>query len=193
MRILYLHGLGSGAESRTATTLREMLKGHEVLAPEIPIRPKDAYKFLQSFSNENIDLVVGTSLGGFYCLLIPGVKRIIINPALFADYDIRNRIGLGEQPFFSVRKDGRTSYNLDESFIAELSELRRIVYGNLNGKEKDNTYALFGTEDELLDHYKDFRNIFKKEHASRFEGGHRLEPKQVHEVLAPMIRKLLEI
>lgn len=38
MRILYLHGLGSGRNSRTAGILQNLLEEHEVLAPEIPIQ-----------------------------------------------------------------------------------------------------------------------------------------------------------
>lgn len=75
--ILYVHGLGSGAESNSARLIRKHLpEGCNVDAPEIPQDPIEAHNFLVSVQN-NYDLVVGSSLGGFYTfILFSDVKKL---------------------------------------------------------------------------------------------------------------------
>ena len=82
MKILYLHGIGSGANSRTPRELRKYFPDIEIIAPELPARPKDAVKYLSDnyALEDEIDLVIGTSLGGFYALTLPMVKKLLINP-----------------------------------------------------------------------------------------------------------------
>lgn len=194
MRILYLHGLGSGRNSRTAGILQNLLEEHEVLAPEIPIQPKEAFSFLKAnYTRETVDIVIGTSLGGFYTLLVPGVPRIMVNPALFPDEDIREKIGLGEQPFFSERSDGRTTYTIDDQFIQELAELRAIAYQGLNEKEKEQTYGLFGKEDELLSHQEDYKRIFSEKNFTAFHDGHRLSPWNINNYLLPKTKEVIAL
>lgn len=201
MKILYLHGIGSGADSRTPMELRKHFPEIEIIAPELPARPMEAYKYIQSnFAlNEDIDLVIGTSLGGFYALTLPMVKKLLVNPAMFADTDISNGIGLGKQPFFCVRNNGETEYEIDEEFINELAEIRKKIYESdiLRSDRIDHnlineTYALFGDRDELLHHYDDFCDMFLKEHAYRCEAEHRLSTEEIHEILAPLVKTVIE-
>lgn len=204
MKILYLHGIGSGAESRTPAELRKDFPDIEILAPELPVSPKAAYEFLKDnyWDDDDIGLIIGTSLGGFYALSMVGAltKKLLINPALFADEDIRNGIGLGKQPFFTKRSDGAEEYTIDEQFISELAEVRREIYKNRDPlyPEKmehnmiNETYALFGERDSLLSHYDDFCKLFCEDNAEKFDGEHRLSVDEIHNVLAPFVRRILE-
>ena len=66
MKILYIHGLGSGKYSSTPQRLREVLPQTEVLSPEIPLDPREAMAFLKErfLQDTSINLVMGSSLGG---------------------------------------------------------------------------------------------------------------------------------
>ena len=66
MKILYLHGIGSGADSRTPRELRNLFPNIEIIAPELPSRPKEAVAFImENYAfDDDIELVIGTSLGG---------------------------------------------------------------------------------------------------------------------------------
>ncbi|MGN1304333.1 MAG: YqiA/YcfP family alpha/beta fold hydrolase [Oscillospiraceae bacterium] len=204
MKILYLHGIGSGAESRTPVELRKDFHDIEILAPELPVSPKAAYEFLKKnyWDDDDIGLIIGTSLGGFYALSMIGAltKKLLINPAMFADEDIGNGIGLGKQPFFTKRSDGAEEYTIDEQFISELAEIRREIYKNRDPlyPEKmehnmiNETYALFGEKDSLLSHYDDFCKLFCEDNAEKFDGEHRLSVDEIHNVLAPFVRRILE-
>lgn len=201
MKILYLHGIGSGADSRTPRTLRQFFPETEILAPELPIRPAEAYEFIQkNYLYEDFDLVIGTSLGGFYAQAMVLQKKILINPAMYADEDIATAIGYGPQKFLCSRSDGTTEYVIDEAFISELAEIRKKIYGardpihpeKLDVNECNNTYALFGEKDTLVGHYDDFCRWYLPKNAYRFEGGHRMEPQETETVLVPLVKKVLE-
>lgn len=190
MKIVYLHGLGSGAESRTPKTLRTFLPNDEILAPEIPINPLDGYAFVRRFAEEQKpDLVIGTSLGGFYAMGVPGVRKLVVNPAMYADEDIEKGIGLGEQPFFLPRSNGATTYIIDRAFIDALKTVRDSIYATIDDREKELTYGFFGTKDALLDHYADFCALYGETHATRFEGEHRLSPENIERSVLPQITK----
>ena len=94
MKILYIHGLGSGKFSETPKRLREALPEAEVLSPEIPIDPAEAARFLKdNFLNDtSIDLVVGSSLGGFYSLLLPHHKKLLMKLILLRKNLMRKNI-----------------------------------------------------------------------------------------------------
>ena len=93
MKILYLHGIGSGADSRTPRELRNDFPSDKIYAPELPVHPKDAYYYICCM-NDDYDLVIGTSLGGFYALTaFPMPMKLLVNTDLFADTDIEKWIG----------------------------------------------------------------------------------------------------
>ena len=60
---IILHGIGSGADSRTPRELRNDFPSDKIYAPELPVHPKDAYYYICCM-NDDYDLVIGTSLGG---------------------------------------------------------------------------------------------------------------------------------
>ena len=45
-KILYVHGFGSSGQSGTVTRMREVLPQARVIAPDLPIHPKEAVRLL---------------------------------------------------------------------------------------------------------------------------------------------------
>lgn len=199
MKILYIHGLGSGKYSETPKRLREAMPEAEVLSPEIPIDPIEAMRFLEdNFLNDtSIDLVVGSSLGGFYSLLLPHHKKLLANPALFADEDIEKGIGFGEQEFLSPRENGAKTYVIDEAFIRGLAKIRGKIFnadpsrhGMPDQEQIENTWGIFARNDELLAHYDDFCHLFRPDHAFRMKGEHRVSEDNMRKDIVPLIRRI---
>ena len=199
MKILYIHGLGSGKYSETPRRLREALPEAEVLSPEIPIDPAEAMRFLEdAFLNDtSIDLVMGSSLGGFYSLLLKHHKKLLANPALLADEDIEKGIGLGEQAFLSPRENGAKTYVIGEAFVRSLAMIRSKIFGAdpqrpgmPDPEQVENTWAIFAKNDELLAHYDDFCRLFRPDHAFRMEGEHRVSEENMRKDIVPLIEKV---
>ena len=200
MKIFYIHGLGSGKYSETPKRLREALPEAEVLSPEIPIDPIEAMRFLEdNFLNDtSIDLVVGSSLGGFYSLLLKHHRKLLANPALFADEDIEKGIDLGEQEFLSLRENGARTYVIDETFIHGLAKIRDKIFhadplhpGMPDQEQVENTWAIFARNDELLAHHDDFCHLFRSDHAFRMKGEHRVSEDNMRKDIVPLIKRIL--
>ena len=114
-KILYLHGFGSSGASGTVDLLRREFwertpAAHRavVVAPDIPIDPRDAFPMLETLAFEEMpDLVIGTSMGGFYAQQLHGFTRICVNPSfwLTKKYDV---LYVGKHKWLNRRKDGET-------------------------------------------------------------------------------------
>ena len=90
-KILHLHGIGSAGGGATASVLKKLFSDIEVISPDIPVRPLEAFAFISKLvAGNEFDFVVGTSLGGFYAMLIKGIPKFLINPAMNAPTDIEN-------------------------------------------------------------------------------------------------------
>lgn len=193
MIILYLHGLGSSGSSKTVETLRKLLPNDKIVAPDIPFDPRDAIDFIRELDYElNPDIVIGTSLGGYYAMQLCYRRKILINPAMFADEDIKNSIGLGTFKYFSERKDGVQFYTIDNNFISILKEQREwfFNYCMLDNEFSWHCSALFAIDDELFSHINDYKNLFNDK-CILVRGTHRLSVDNIREVLIPQIMKVV--
>lgn len=106
MKIMYVHGIGSNGKGNTVTMMKKYLTNHEIYSFDIPADPDEAVKFIKDKCNElDINVLVGTSLGGFYVMQIYGVQKILINPAIKA-FETANIIGIGTHEYLCEREDG---------------------------------------------------------------------------------------
>lgn len=83
MKVLYLHGLGSSGNSNTSTSLKAL--GLEVVSPDY--RPQYCEESMERLSQllhtERPEMVIGTSMGGFYALKLYerfGLPTLAVNP-----------------------------------------------------------------------------------------------------------------
>ena len=84
MKILYLHGL----ESKLSQEKRAVLERFgEVLAPHLDYynNPETIESILNNYEKEGIDVVIGSSIGGFAAYYVSTVLKkpaLLFNPAL---------------------------------------------------------------------------------------------------------------
>jgi predicted esterase YcpF (UPF0227 family) len=164
VNVLYIHGLASSSESSTGKFLR-LLSNDKITFhnPSFSLSPKKAIEEVNTFIKEhNIDIVVGSSLGGFYALQSDCHYGVVINPALTPVDDLKNSIGLGEHQY----RHSDDAYILDENFLEELEYVIRRNYkgDDINDwyksiKDKVTFGGIFGAKDELFSHYDDFHII----------------------------------
>lgn len=189
MKILYIHGFASSGQSGTAASLRRFLGDAEVLSPDVPLNPREALSFLQSFcEDEAPDLVIGTSMGGMFAEQMHGFDRICVNPALnIADTIIRN-IGLGRQTFHSPRKDGQTEIIITKAYAESFRDITARKFAVPESDDDGIVYGLFGIHDTLVDCYDEFAAHYS--HALRFDGEHRLNDSVLLHTVIPVIRRI---
>ncbi len=141
MIILNIHGYRGNPDNASSTALKEL--NHEVVSPSIDFdaeTPDNIYKNLSVIlSEKSVDIIVGTSLGGFFAALL-SVKNnlpvILVNPCLM--------------PFLTLKKlDYKGDVN---SFIP--------MFWELSGLKSYNVRAIVGCKDEIIDTHNIAESLF---------------------------------
>ena len=130
MKILFIHGLASSGAYKMASSLRILLKGSEVIAPDVPIDPAEALALLKGIcSEEKPDMIVGLSLGGFWAQKLRGFRKFLVNPDLHPSKLLRSKIGVME--YLSPRQDGETSFEITEDICRGYEALEQNEFEGL--------------------------------------------------------------
>ena len=190
MKILFIHGLASSGAYKMASTLRILFKEAEVIAPDVPIEPHDALNLLLGICrDEQPDLIVGHSLGGYWAQKLRGWRKVLVNPELHVSRFLRPRIGVME--YLSPRRDGALSFEITEQICDGYELLERTEFDGLTQEEIGLTSALFADKDELVDSYAEFEGHYPGR-GRRYPGGHFPNFNQVKEYVFPVMEQELE-
>lgn len=177
-KILYIHGLGSSSSGTTSTVLKECLEGrYELFAPSFR-NDIETFEHLNEnivqaekiIRKENIDLLVGSSMGGFTALHIHGVKKLIINPCMRP----------GEQ------FDGKL-LSIPQS---ELIKYKALEQEQPDELDKHFTFALFAEDDELFSYRGLFQELYGKGKDRTIKGSHVNNRQRVIDEIVPEIDRL---
>jgi predicted esterase YcpF (UPF0227 family) len=168
VKILYIHGFGSCGKggSRKVEVLEEIFP--EVIAPTLPPKPTQALALLESLIDRETRLV-GSSLGGFYALLLAdrhNLPAVLINPSLKPWKTLKNRVGVNYR--FC---DGEPFY-WKEKYLKELKGLK------LDRDPAGEFLVLLQSGDEVLNYKKAlkfFRPLPNSRVVVEFGGTHRFE------------------
>ena len=197
-KILYLHGFGSSGASGTVDLLWRAFgdradEAHRavILAPDIPLDPLAALPMLKELvSDEKPDLIVGTSMGGFYAQQLHGFTRICVNPSFWLSKKCEV-LYVGKHKWLNRRRDGETEFTVTNETIAHFQEVEAHQFDGVSDDDRGLCHGLFGDEDTLLSaltlpafeqHYPGMSHTFP--------GGHRMNAHVVTHTLLPYIRSL---
>lgn len=173
-KIIYLHGFDSSPNSKKANQLREYLQKHhsqyELWVPDCNLPPKKLIEKIQPEINKNT-LLIGSSLGGFYAIILNALTQcpiIALNPAVYPHLLFKKR-------FFSENFDllpndylvKETQYGLvvTKQMILDLEELSLLAI-----KYPKSALLIANKGDELLD-YQIMENFFENADQLILEGG----------------------
>lgn len=191
LNILYLHGFASSGNSGTAKEIQECLPNCKVVCPDLPIASDDAVALItQTVKDNNIDLVIGTSMGGLLAMVAPVADKIVVNPSFHVSRMMFRRLEDNDSvvlPFFKQRNDGATEFELTRH-IAEgyqAIEVDALVNPSV---VPDRTVGIFGAEDDVVDCKEEYLSRF--DNIRNFKGGHRLDKEAVEEVVIPAILQM---
>jgi predicted esterase YcpF (UPF0227 family) len=157
-KILYIHGYNSTPNSNTFNLLRNNLdkSKYELQAIDYDAEdPEGAIRRIRKYALDNkIDLVIGSSLGGFITLHLYGMSRIAINPCW--------------DPAVELPKIGYTGPT--EPYARLLKELKE----SSDEEEAGLCSGCFAEDDELLG--TKYRDIFSRYYLRVYAipGGHRV-------------------
>ncbi len=195
--IFYIHGLGSTMNSHTVTLLRQLLPEYEVISRDMSFDPGQArIEATYCPSLAKADLVIGTSLGGFYGQFAVCQNLILVNPCLNPKPIIGAKVGKGTYEYFDQRQDGVQLFTIDDKWLndidREYNELKKYI--RLAGdKHAQKTHIFLGDQDDVIDREliePELNEFYKKENIQSIHMGHRMEEDFIKNTLCPFIKGL---
>lgn len=202
INVLYIHGMGGGADSRIPSILSEELVsfGVNVVVRTYDFDPEIALVQISSWVKElHPELVVGESLGSLHALRIKGVPLLFVSPALNAPLYFRLQAWLTLIP--GVTAIYRRIYKPREGDRQQMkfvfSVLRKYKDHRLQAMLCESpVHAFFGTHD----HYRKSGIVSVRTWKKRFgdtfsmyEGTHFMEEEHVRTMLVEKILEVLNI
>ena len=192
-KIIYFHGYASSGASGTVQLLRRVLPDCEIIAPDIPLDPREALPFLRELcETEQPDLVVGTSMGGMYAQQMYGFKRLIINPAFWMSR-LSKVLKIGTFNYLNKRKDKQMQGRVTKDTMAAFREMETHQFDGVTEEEKPLCQAMFGRHDPMVHGYDSFIEHYPAEQAEWFEGEHRVNDEVMKHAILPKILQMLEV
>ncbi len=168
LKIIYLHGFNSSAESKKSKILDSYLKGEKLInleSPNLNTSPSKAIpqieKIIKEYSNRVC--LLGSSLGGLYATFVADrydLKSVTINPV------VRNHIS-GMKDLVGPHQN----FHTDEEYeftMKDYLDLQKLGLKEL--KNPLNHLCLIKMSDEVLDHNKTLA-YFSKSYVLSEKGG----------------------
>lgn len=202
VNVLYIHGMGGGADSRIPSILSEELVsfGVNVVVRTYDFDPEIALVQISSWVKElHPELVVGESLGSLHALRIKGVPLLFVSPALNAPLYFRLQAWLTLIPgvtaiyqrIYKPREGDRQQMKFVFSVLRKYKGHRRQAM-----LCESPVHAFFGTHD----HYRKSGIVSVRTWKKRFgdtfsmyEGTHFMEEEHVRTMLVEKILEVLNI
>lgn len=171
-KILYIHGFRSSAMSSTILTLKEVYTDYEVHAFDVTHHPVESIKKIEDYvAQHGIDILAGSSLGGYYTLCAHvDIPKIAVNPALNPEKSLQYLPEIGHTvEYYNPRADGVQTFTCQLSDLDEFRGIEHFI--------TPVTHIIGSDHDELLG---DMRRYYRALVGERFHEssqlGHRIEP-----------------
>jgi len=190
MKILFIHGLASSGAYKMATMLSQLMRPVEVIAPDFPVAPSEMAPMLEKIcAEEDPDLVVGLSLGGFWAQKLRGRKKVLVNPSFHISRLLETMVG--QVKYLSPRKDGETEFTVSEDIVRQYKELEDKQFLEVSPEEAALTLGLFADHDERVRCGEEFEAAYPGRAVS-YSGTHLPTYPEMKFSIVPEIRKFLE-
>ena len=150
LKIIYLHGFNSSAESKKSKILDSYLEKEKLInleSPNLNNSPKKAISQIEKIIRESSSRIclVGSSLGGLYATFVAdkyNLKSVTINPVVTNHISgMRNLVGSHK----NFHSDEEYEFTLKDYFDLQKLGLQKL-------KEPLNHLCLVKMSDEVLDH-----------------------------------------
>lgn len=205
-KVLYIHGMGGGGDSRIPAILKSSLTEADVVVRTYDFDPEKAAGQIGEWVEElKPSLIVGESLGAIQAIRIKGLPHILVSPSLNAPLYLGNLSFLALIPgvtwlfdrIYKPKEGDRQKLHFTYDVLKKYRQHRRTALANSSRSgSKDYFYAFFGTKD----HYRRTGVVsirtWKKyfgDHFEIYEGTHFMEEEHVLTRLVPKILNVLNI
>ena len=211
--ILYIHGMGGGADSRIPSILKDWFSSQgggccdfhqdvNLVCRTYPFDPQAAHKLIMSWVEElNPSVVIGESLGACHALRIPGVRRVFVSPSLPGALRLGRWAWASKIPFvrtalenkFKPKNGDRQKLEFRFDILRNYREHYREAIASVRPGDVD--FAFFGTRDHYMKsgivNPGQWKSIFGEDSLAYYEGSHYMEEEFISSLLIPKIAEIL--
>ena len=165
-KILYLHGFASCGEGNKSSQLKRYFGEKNLLSPDLSPSPLDTIATIERLlKSENIDLIIGSSLGGFYATYLAEkyqMGAVLLNPSTQPWQTLAPYVG------WQKRFCDEEVFEFKSVYLDQLKTLDVMP-------EKGKYLVLLQSEDEVLDYTKAQSLYNKHKVIVEYGGNHRFE------------------
>lgn len=189
MTILYLHGMASSHACPIAQNIQKAIPQARMIVPDLNIEPNTALRQIKRIlKDEEVDLIIGHSLGGFMAQKIRGYQKILINPSLGMSY---MEMFIGDNRYKQPRLDGCDTWHVTRQICERYKDLEATEFDNLTANEKEITKGFFGRCD-FFTYLSSIRFKRHYKHRVLMPGGHYPSEDTILKYIIPSILTLME-
>ena len=174
MNILYIHGYNGNMHGNSYIHLAQHSSWHNLHSIDYdPEQPEQAIQSIKQYVADNqIDLIIGASLGGFLAMHIFGVPRIVVNPCWNPAVEL---------PIVGYTGD-----------TAVYERLLSHLLANINEEESRLCTGCFAASDELLG--TRYKSEFEKYFCHTFDisDGHRITDTSAKEIMMYINKMIID-
>ena len=208
VNVLYIHGMGGGADSRIPALLRQELgpRGVDVIVRTYDFDPVTAYGQIAGWVTElSPSLIIGESLGALHAIRIKGIPHILISPSLNAPLYFSGLAWMTFIPgitalldrIYRPREGDRQPLHFTYRTLKNYSGHRKAAIANSPAKGgNDYFHAFFGRRDHYRKSGIVSARTWKKYFGGSFEwydGTHFTEEEYVFSIVLLEILNVLDI
>lgn len=208
VNVLYIHGMGGGADSRIPALLRQELgpRGVDVIVRTYDFDPVTAYGQIAGWVTElSPSLIIGESLGALHAIRIKGIPHILISPSLNAPLYFSGLAWMTFIPgitalldrIYRPREGDRQPLHFTYRTLKNYSGHRKAAIANSTAKGgNDYFHAFFGRRDHYRKSGIVSARTWKKYFGESFEwydGTHFTEEEHVFSIVLLEILNVLDI
>lgn len=213
--VLYVHGMGGGADSRIPAILRDVFaggKGPEVVVRTYSFDPETASNQLRSWFEElKPALIVGESLGATHALALrrsvslsdasAHIPVVLVSPAInaprlffrLAFLTLLPGVGALLDRIYRPRPGDRQKMHFR---FAALRKWKGILAKALSEGNASDVFAFFGKHDKYrrtgIVSVRSWKKLFGPDSYAEYDGTHFMEEEYVREMLAGRILRSIE-
>lgn len=205
--ILYLHGMGGGADSRIPAILRDHFAAADpsvtVICRTYDFDPEVAHPVIRGWIDElRPDLIIGESLGSNHALRIPDIPKILVSPALGAPRRLRKLAPWTFIPGVSwicrrfiwhVKRPGRQKLVFRYRILHKYKAHGEAVVAAIPAVGR--VHAFFGDQDHYMRSGAVSIPLWESRYGSDtytiYHGTHFMEEEYIFSLLIPKIREFL--
>lgn len=190
LKVLFLHGLASSGNFKTAASLRSLLAPCDVISPDIPIDPDEALAMLLDICDTaRPDVVVGLSLGGQWAQRLRCGPTVLINPGFRASELMRTMIG--QVNYLCPRANGDRTFTITGEICEKYERIEKSQFEGITAADKARTLGMFALQDEMTRCGDLFEAHYGSGNALYYEGHHLPNHNDIRVHCLPLIERLL--